>query len=119
VYVADTWNGRVQVFSPGGNAGAGAAPTATWRVPGWQPQTYDDPSIAVFNGQVLVSTPGRNSVLLTDTSGAEIMRWGGAGNDLASMSLPSGVAFAPDGTVYVVDRGNTRIMHFKLPLPGR
>jgi sugar lactone lactonase YvrE len=119
VYVGDTWNGRVQAFTPSGDGQVNPAPSATWRVPGWQPQTYDDPFIAAGAGQVLVSIPGRNSVLLTDASGAEVMKWGGPGDDLASMKLPSGVAFAPDGTLYVIDRGNSRIMHFKLPLPGR
>jgi len=31
------------------------------------------------------------------------------------MSNPSGVAFGPEGTVYVVDRANKRIMVFTLP----
>ena len=115
IYVADTWNGRVQVFAAGQNGQANPTPLLTWRVPGWFAQTYDDPSISVHNGQVAVSVPGSNAVLLTDSAGNQLLRWGGAGTDLASLKLPSGLSFAPDGTLYVVDRGNGRIMHFKLP----
>lgn len=115
IYVADTWNGRVQVFVAGQNGQANPTPLVTWRVPGWFSQTYDDPSIAVHNGQVAVSVPGSNAVLLTDSAGNQLLRWGGVGTDLASLKLPSGLSFAPDGSLYVVDRGNGRIMHFKLP----
>ncbi len=116
VYVADTWNGRVQAFARDEQGQAKPDPIATWRVAGWLPQTYDDPFIAVSNGQVAISIPGTNTMLLTDAAGQELLRWGGAGSDFASLKLPSGLAFAPDGTLFVVDRGNSRIMHFKLPL---
>lgn len=115
VFVADTWNSRVQAFAPEANGQVSATPFAVWRVPGWQPQTYDDPYIAASNGRVVVSVPGRNSLLLTDTGGAGLLTWGGAGNDFASLNLPCGVAFGPDGTVFAVDRGNTRVMQFSLP----
>ena len=46
------------------------------------------------------------------------LRWGGKGVDTASLTLPSGVAVAQDGTVYVVDRGNNRVLQFKLPTLG-
>ena len=120
VYVADTWNGRVQVFSKGTSDSISPTPKATWRVPGWQPSTYDDPFIAVgANGQVFVSVPSRNQLLYTTTAGDALLRWGGKGNDFASITLPSGVAVAPNGNVYTVDRGNSRIMNFKLPASGR
>jgi len=54
-------------------------------------------------------------LLLTDDSGAGLIAWGGAGSDAASVNLPCGVTFAPDGSVLVVDRGNVRIMRFSLP----
>ena len=120
VYVADTWNARVQVFGRDQSGKAGAKPQATWRVPGWQPNTYNDPYIAVSkDGQVYVSVPERNQMLYTTSTGEPLLRWGGSGTDFASLTLPSGVAAAEDSTLYVVDRGNNRIMHFKLPASGR
>ena len=95
---------------------ADKTPQVTWRVPGWQPNTYDDPYIAAGpNGQVYASVPGRNQVLAANLNGDIQLRWGGKGVDTASLTLPSGVAVAQDGTVYVVDRGNNRVLHFKMP----
>jgi uncharacterized protein (TIGR03663 family) len=115
VFVADTWNSRVQAFARADNGQVSPLPYAIWRVPGWQPQTYDDPFIAAQGGRVLVSVPARNTLLLTDDSGAGLIAWGGTGSDAASVNLPCGVAFAPDGSALVVDRGNVRIMRFSLP----
>jgi uncharacterized protein (TIGR03663 family) len=119
LYVADTWNGRVQVFSRGQDGRVSPAPQVTWRVPGWQPNTYDDPYIAASKeGQVYASVPGRNLVLAANLRGDVLLRWGGKGNDLASLTLPSGAAVGPDGTIYIVDRGNNRVMRFKMPALG-
>jgi sugar lactone lactonase YvrE len=120
VYVADTWNGRVQVFARGQDGKPDKTPQITWRVPGWQPNTYDDPYIAAGpNGQVYASVPGRNQVISANRNGEIQLRWGGKGVDTASLTLPSGVAVAQDGTVYVVDRGNNRVVRFKLPTLGK
>ncbi len=115
IYVADTWNGRVQAFLRNEEGQINPVPITTWRVAGWLPQTYDDPSISARNGQVAVSIPGRNAILLTDSTGKELLRWGGLGTDTASLHLPSGLTLAADGTIYIVDRGNSRVMHFQLP----
>ncbi|GIV99440.1 flippase activity-associated protein Agl23 [Roseiflexus sp.] len=115
VFVADTWNSRVQAFARGEDGRVDPLPYATWRVPGWQPQTYEDPFIAARGGRVIVSVPVRNLLTLTDDNGVGLLTWGGSGNDAASVNLPCGVAFAPDGSVVVVDRGNVRMMRFALP----
>ncbi|MFO7168666.1 MAG: TIGR03663 family protein, partial [Chloroflexota bacterium] len=118
VYVADTWNSRVQVFPPTADGRVSPQPTITWRVPGWLPQTYDDPYLAVVGDRVVVSVPGRNQLIYYDAFGQELLRWGGAGSDSASVRLPSGVTGGPDGAVYVVDRGNARVLRFELPQIG-
>ncbi len=115
VFVADTWNSRVQAFARGENGQLDLLPYATWRIPGWQPQTYEDPYIAAQGGRVIVSVPLRNTIMLTDDNGVGLLTWGGAGSDFASVNLPCGTAFAPDGSVVVVDRGNARVMRFNLP----
>jgi uncharacterized protein (TIGR03663 family) len=115
VYVADTWNGRVQVFAPDGSGRVGALPIVTWPVSGWSPDTYDDPSItAGVAGQVFVSVPARQHVLEANLRGDVLLRWGG-GTDSAAMSSPSGMAVAPDGSVWVVDRATNRVLRFDLP----
>lgn len=115
VFVADTWNSRVQAFARGADGQVDPQPYATWRIPGWQPQTYEDPFIAARGGRVVISVPLRNILMLTDDNGVGLLTWGGSGSDVASVRLPCGVAFAPDGSVIVVDRGNIRVMRFNLP----
>jgi uncharacterized protein (TIGR03663 family) len=116
VYVADTWNGRVQVFGRAEDGRVNPVPTATWRVAGWQPNTYDDPYLAASpSGQIFASVPGRSLVVQASQAGEVLLRWGGKGEDTASLSSPSGVAVGPDGTVYVVDRDNNRVLRFQVP----
>ncbi|MFZ9857724.1 MAG: flippase activity-associated protein Agl23 [Roseiflexaceae bacterium] len=117
VVVGDTWNGRVQVFaSSGDNDGSvNPMPIQTIRIRGWQAQTYDDPYVAILNGRIVASIPTRNQANLSGIDGLEILRWGGIGSDNASFNNPSGVAFDSEGRVYVIDRGNVRVLGFTLP----
>ncbi|HMQ30790.1 MAG TPA: TIGR03663 family protein [Chloroflexaceae bacterium] len=116
VYVADTWNGRVQVFAPDGSGRVGSVPIVVWDVGGWSANTYDDPSIAASpDGTVYVSVPSRNQVVAFNLRGDVLLRWGGEGSDLASLNSPSGLAVAPDGQVWVVDRASNRALRFSLP----
>ncbi|NJK80192.1 MAG: hypothetical protein HC914_09935 [Chloroflexaceae bacterium] len=116
LYVADVWNGRVQAFETDATGTTSTVPSATWGVPGWEANTYDDPSIAATtDGQVYVSVPARQHVLATSSSGQPILRWGGSGEDAAALVAPSGMTVGPDGIVYVVDRSATRVRGFSLP----
>ena len=115
VLVADTWNGRVQVFPRNGDRVA-PQPSATWKVPGWQPSSYDDPYIAAGPaGQVYVTVPGRSQAIYASPSGDLLLRWGGKGGDLGSLNFPSGIAVGPNGSVYIADRDNARVVSFAIP----
>jgi DNA-binding beta-propeller fold protein YncE len=116
LYVADTWNGRVQVFAPDGSGRVGPIPIVTWRVTGWRPNTYDDPSIAAsLDGKVFVSVPSRNEVIAFNLRGDLLLRWGGRGDDLASLGSPSGLGVVDGNTVWVADRALNRALQFALP----
>jgi uncharacterized protein (TIGR03663 family) len=116
IYVADTWNGRVQIFQSADDEREIALPIATWDVGGWQANTYEDPSIAVSpDGEIYVSVPLQNRVVAANLRGEVILRWGGRGEDLASLNSPSGVAVGPGGQVYVADRNSNRVLRFALP----
>jgi uncharacterized protein (TIGR03663 family) len=116
IYVADTWNSRVQVFETDDEGMVAPLPVATWRVSGWEPNTYNDPSLGVSaDGEVYVSVPARGQVFAATTLGSALLRWGGTGDDLASLNSPSGVAVGPAGDVYVVDRDTGRVLRFTLP----
>jgi DNA-binding beta-propeller fold protein YncE len=99
VYVADTWNGRVEKF---GIDGASKA-TATG--------LFGPRGIAVgSNGSVWVSDTGNHRVVRYDSvlSGGETFGTQGAGP--GQFSSPVGIAVGPSGTVYVADTGNQRIV---------
>ncbi len=116
IYVADTWNGRVQVFQRADDEQEIALPIVTWNVSGWQANTYEDPSIAVSpDGEVYVSIPQQNRVVAANLRGEVILRWGGRGEDLASLDSPSGITVGPEGQVYVADRNGNRVLRFALP----
>ena len=116
LYVADTWNGRVQIFAPDGTDRLNTNPIITWNVRGWRPNTYDDPAIAIgLDNTIYVSVPDRNQVMAFNLNGEPLLRWGGPGDDLTSLSSPSGMALTPDGAVWVVDRELDRVLRFVLP----
>jgi uncharacterized protein (TIGR03663 family) len=116
VYVADTWNSRVQVFPTEADGTVSPLPVVQWPVSGWEPDTYEDPAIAVGpDGLVYVSVPTRQVVLAANMRGDILFRWGGAGDDMASLNLPSGVAVDSNGYVYVGDRSSDRVLRFEMP----
>ena len=116
VYVADTWNGRVQVFGRAADGKVNPIPSITWKVSGWQPNTYEDPYLTVSEGgQVFATVPLRDTVIYANMRGDVLLRWGGKGTDLASVTSPSGAAVGPDGSVYITDRANGRVLRFTLP----
>jgi len=116
LYVGDTWNGRIQVFPLDANGVPQGVPSVQWPVAGWQTDTYLDPFIAVDSqGRVAAAIPSKNQVALYGATGQLLLVWGGQGNDDASTGQPSGMAFAPDGSVYVSEKANRRIQRWVLP----
>lgn len=114
--VGDTWNGRVQIFPLDASGLPSSAPSSSWVVPGWKADTYLDPFLAVSSeGKIVVAVPERSTASLYDMSGRALISWGGEGTDEASLNRPSGIAFAPDGSVYIAEKGNSRIQRWVLP----
>jgi uncharacterized protein (TIGR03663 family) len=112
VYVADTWNQRVQVFEekePGQ-----FEPVSEWPVDGWYGQSLDNkPYLTVSpGGTVCLTDPEGYRVLCFTSDGTYVRGWGESGTSESAFGLPDGIAFAPDGTLWVVDTGNNRLMHF-------
>ncbi len=87
LYVADTWNGRVQSFIPG-------AASADVFEAGWTSrQAMDKPYLAVLaDGRILASDPAKGILLLFDPDGTALGFW-----EPVSGGLPLGVAALPDG----------------------
>jgi uncharacterized protein (TIGR03663 family) len=116
LFVGDSWNGRVQVFAISPDGLPEPTPKSTWQVPGWKPDTYLDPFLAAGgDGRVVVAIPDQSIATLYDISGRALVTWGGEGSDEAALNRPSGVAFAPDGSVYIGEKGTQRIQRWVLP----
>ena len=115
VYVADTWNHRVQKFTAEGK------PVSTWGQYG-QPFPDDTASQSSFwgprgiavdpQGHVFVADTGNKRIAVFDEEGNFLTQFGTAGLDPGQFDEPVGVAVADDGTVYVTDTWNQRVQSF-------
>jgi predicted membrane-bound mannosyltransferase/sugar lactone lactonase YvrE len=115
VYVADTWNHRIQKFTKDGK------PLTMWGQYG-QPSPDLPESRSYFwgprgiavngQGQVLVADTGNKRIVVFDSDGKYITEFGTAGLDPGQFDEPVGVAVAEDGTVFVTDTWNQRIQSF-------
>lgn len=112
VYVADTWNGRIQHLS------ADLLPLGQWPVEAWFGQSiYNKPYLAADElGRVYTTDPEGYRVLVFDSSGQYVGRFGQYGTGSGQFGLPNGIAVGTKGDIYVADAGNSRIVRYD-PLP--
>lgn len=119
VYVVDTWNQRVQIFAPDPTITDRLIfrPMLSFDVAGWYGQSLENkPYIAVSpNGEVYVTDPEGYRVIAFSNDGQYLRSWGtySAGTD--GFALPSGIAVAGDGRIWVSDAVNNRLLRFSLP----
>ncbi len=98
LYVADTWNHRVERFSL----------TGDWK--GSVTGFMGPRGVAVGpDGSVWVADTGNNRVVKYDASLQNQQVIGEAGSKPGEFKGPVSIAIAPSGTVYVTDPGNGRI----------
>ncbi len=110
VYVSDTWNHRIQKFTPTGK------PLSAWGIFG-QGETllslYGPRGIAVDSqGRVYVADTGNKRLVVFDSNGTPITQIGSGGYDPGMFDEPVGVAVDGDGRIYVADTWNQRIQTF-------
>lgn len=116
VYVADTWNHRIQKFSPEGNYltswgqfGQRETPDAFW---GPRDVAVDE------NGHVYVADTGNKRIVVFDTEGTFITEFGDVGYADGQFDEPSGLALDGDGNLYVADTWNQRVQVFSPDING-
>ncbi|HEY6065373.1 MAG TPA: DUF2298 domain-containing protein, partial [Thermoanaerobaculia bacterium] len=98
VYVADTWNGRVQHFTTGGEWKASAS------------ELFGPRGVAVApDGTVWVTDTGNKRLALYDRDLKPIRTIGKLGTGHLEFSDPVGIAVGPSGSVYIADAGNARL----------
>lgn len=111
VYVADTWNYRIQKFTADGKFVTmwGKAGTAD------SPDSFWGPRGIVVNakGQVLVTDTGNNRVLVYDANGGFLSQFGLNGMNQGEFDEPVGLAIDGEGLLYVADTWNQRIQVFQ------
>ncbi|GMV35074.1 MAG: TIGR03663 family protein [Chloroflexi bacterium CFX1] len=111
VYVADTWNHRIEKFTASGkflkawgSFGQGNEP----------PLFYGPRGLAVDSeGRVYVTDTGNKRIVVFDADGNYITEFGSAGFDPGQFDEPTSVAVDKNGTVYVADAWNQRVQTFK------
>ena len=110
VYVADTWNHRVQKFSASGEF------QLMWGYFGQaeKPDGFWGPrSLAVDNaGRVFISDTGNKRVVIFDQNGSYISQFGTAGVGEGEFDESVGIALDAKGNVYVADTWNQRVQVF-------
>lgn len=109
VYVADTWNHRIQKFDANGKflqawGSAGQASEGPGRL--WGPR-----GIAISpDGKVYVTDTGNKRVVVFDAEGQFLTEFGSTGE--GALDEPVGIAVGADGEVYIADTWNLRVAVF-------
>lgn len=109
VYVADTYNHRVQKFTADGTY------LAKWGTAGWtgDGQFYYPTGIAVDgSAAVYVVDSSNNRIQKFTSSGVFLSKWGSIGTGDGQFSYPTHIAVDSLGNLYVTDYGNNRVQKF-------
>lgn len=112
IYIADTWNQRMQVFQP--NELGGYDPVNSWDIIGWYGQSLENkPFVAVGNqGNVYVSDPELSRVLVFSPDGNILNYFGDFGSSENTMGLVIGIAEDNQGGLWVIDGEGNRALHY-------
>jgi len=113
VYVADTWNHRIQKFDSNGNlitAWGTAGQTDLNGLGGifWGPRDV----VVSQDGRVYVTDTGNKRIQVFSADGAFIAKFGGGGLLPGQLDEPVGLAIDPSGNIIVNDTWNQRIQVF-------
>ncbi len=116
VFVTDTWNHRIQAFTPDGTFlrmwgyfGQAETPDAFWGPRG----------LAIDQrGRVYVTDTGNKRVAIFEPNGTFVAQFGTAGLDVGQFDEPVGIAIDRDGLVYIADTWNQRVQVFVPDVSG-
>jgi len=107
VFVADTWNNRIQKFSAQGEFITmwGQFGVAESRYHFWGPR-----GVAVDDqGRVFITDTGNKRVVIFDSDGNDLGEFGGAGLGVGQFDEPVGIEVDNTGRLFIADTWNRRI----------
>jgi hypothetical protein len=87
-----------------------------WDVSGWDGQsTENKPFIDIDpSGKIYVTDPDKFRVLSFDQNGAFLKGWGDYSSGIDGFGKPVGIAIAGDGSVWISDSENNRLLKFEM-----
>ena len=108
VYVADTYNSRIQVFDTSGTF------IKSWGQKGTGSGSMTLPYDVAIDGEgnVFVADTYNSRVQKFDVNGVFLGQWGQKGTGSSDFAFLSGIAVGPDGAVYTVDAKMNRVQVF-------
>ncbi|MBI9043034.1 MAG: glycosyltransferase family 39 protein [Anaerolineaceae bacterium] len=116
VYVADTWNHRIQKFDSDGSF------LMMWGQFGQVGDNYGfwgPRDIALDeDGRVYVTDTGNKRIMVYSSNGEYVTEFGSGGMDFGQLDEPVGLAIDLEGNVFVADTWNQRIQVFERSSEG-
>ena len=108
VYVADSQNGRIQVFDSNGKF------LNKWNVPEWQKSVWQFPDLIVDskNKRLYASSTVTNEVIVFDLSGRRLSRL--TPTPPEKFEGPSGLGLASNRMLYVINSDGARVSRIRL-----
>jgi len=113
LYVADTWNQRVQVLE---YSAGNFTVIESWDIAGWFGQSLvNKPYLSVgVDGRVFVADPESGRILVFESNGTFVHFFGGYEQTAVDIGIAQGVAADSTSGVWVTDSQNNRLLHFSL-----
>jgi DNA-binding beta-propeller fold protein YncE len=115
VYVADTWNKRIQVMLPDAS-GTNYQPLYNFDISGWKGQSLENKPFITLDGKgnLLVADPEKGRVLVFDTQGNYRWGWTVYSPVNEALGVLSGIAVDPEGYVWVSDSADAIMLKYDI-----